>query len=70
MITALRDARVGTRLATAFGLIGLLLVGGVGVGLWGNAVQASSAKAIRSDVMVPLRQRSLPQSVAADPPHP
>lgn len=57
MITALRNARVGTRLATAFGLIGLLLVGGVGVGLWGDSVQERSARAIeassktRQDVM-------------------
>jgi methyl-accepting chemotaxis protein len=55
--TSLRDARVGTRLATAFGLIGLLLIGGVGVGLWGDSVQTSSTNAIvassktRADVM-------------------
>lgn len=57
MIAALRDAKVGTRLATAFGLIGILLVAGFGVGLWGDMVQTRSADAIetssdtRRDVM-------------------
>ena len=39
-MSRLRDMQVGTRLAVAFGLVGLLLAVMLGVGLWGAAGQS------------------------------
>ncbi len=46
MMTAFRDARVGTRLATAFGLVGLLMLGVVVIVIWGDGVRDRAARRI------------------------
>ena len=52
MIDRVRGVRVGVRLAIAFGLIGVLLLGLVGVSLTGGAAQQRAAAAVRANVTV------------------
>jgi methyl-accepting chemotaxis protein len=53
----LRNMRIGVRLGVAFGLVGLLLAGTVGIGLWGQAVQGAAT--LRLNVSDQIRRDAL-----------